>query len=290
MAAAKASRLAHEDQDLAVAHALAGRQRRARGSARSPRRCSARAASRPRSARRRASVQSSGSSGFSRTMRGMTTTWPGSCRPVRGMRLVGRGGDRRARESALNTVIDGIQHFARRAERKEERQRDEACVRLGDLLLEEAPHLLEHLRRGALEAEDRLLVVADREDRARRFDAPSARRRNPRPAPSPPPIGRGSCPAPRRPGCARCGGRACRAPRRTPRRATEGCASWRSGRESRARRPAAWRRDRPAGWRRRRRAARPSRRRRARGRSRAASGSSRVRFGGEASRRPGRSR
>ena len=38
------------------------------------------------------------------------------------------------------------------------------------------------------------------------------RRRNPRRSPAPPPTGRGSYPAPRRPGCARCGGRACRAP------------------------------------------------------------------------------
>ena len=75
----------------------------------------------------------------------------------------------------------------------------------------------EHRGRGALEAVDRLLLVADGEQRARRLAGAGARRRTPRPARGSPATARGSCPAPRRPGCGRGRRRACRAPTR-PRR------------------------------------------------------------------------
>ena len=67
-------------------------------------------------------------------------------------------------------------------------------------------------------------------------------------------------------------------PVRRRRRATGGCAPWRSGRRNRARRRAASRRGRPAGWRRRRRAAPRSPRRRGRRQNRSASARSRLRL------------
>ena len=70
--------------------------------------------------------------------------------------------------------------------------------------------------RGALEAVDRLLLVADGEQRARHRRARRCRRRTPRPARGSPATARGSCPAPRRPGCGRGRRRACRAPTRPP--------------------------------------------------------------------------
>ena len=70
--------------------------------------------------------------------------------------------------------------------------------------------------RRALEAVDRLLLVADGEQRARHVAGAAARRRTPRPARGSPATAPGSCPAPRRPGCGRARRRACRAPTRPP--------------------------------------------------------------------------
>ena len=178
---------------------------------------------------------------------------PGSVGAVRGMRLVGRSGDLAGKLASSNTVstacstsrVERNERKSGRATKRFSASRDPAARR-------SAASPTSIARRGALEAEDRLLVVADREDRARSRAPRPRRRRNPRRSPSPPSTGRGSCPAPRRPGCARRGGRACRAPTAPRRRATGGCAPSRSGRRNRARRRAAWRRDRPAGWRRRR--------------------------------------
>ena len=83
--------------------------------------------------------------------------------------------------------------------------------------LEVVAHRREFARRRALEREDRLLLVADREDRARAGRARPRRRRIRRPAPSRSPIASGSCPAPRRSAHDGCRGRACSAPRRPTR-------------------------------------------------------------------------
>ena len=70
----------------------------------------------------------------------------------------------------------------------------------------------ELVRRGALEREDRLLAVADREDRARILRRCPGRRRTPRSARRSPATAPGWCPAPRRSAHGRCRRRACRAP------------------------------------------------------------------------------
>ena len=80
-------------------------------------------------------------------------------------------------------------------------------------------------RGGALEGEDRLLLVADREDGARaRAARPGAGGELMGEEADDRPIASGWCPAPRRPGYGRCRGRACRAPsRRRPAAAARGC-------------------------------------------------------------------
>ena len=137
--------------------------------------------------------------------------------------------------------IDRVEHGRGRAEGNIEVDRHE--IVLGDAALfgEPLAHLLELARIGALEAEDRLLGVADGEHRAAAFDRALARRRIPRSAGGSPPTGRGWCPAPRRPARGRCRRRACRAPRPHWPRSPGGAASPRSGRRSRAPRAVAWR-------------------------------------------------
>ena len=72
------------------------------------------------------------------------------------------------------------------------------------------------LRRGALEAVDRLLLVADREQRARHVARAAAGEELLGQRARPPATAPGSYPAPRRPGCGRGRRRACRAPTRPP--------------------------------------------------------------------------
>ena len=74
-------------------------------------------------------------------------------------------------------------------------------------------HLVECARRRALKREDRLLLVADRKDRAPPFGARPSRRKF-RDRAHDLPIASGWCPAPHRSAHGRCRDRACRAPRR----------------------------------------------------------------------------
>src|SRR6185437_947142 len=59
--------------------------------------------------------------------------------------------------------VDGVEYRLRRAEREGERHVRERPLRLAMTLGEGALHLREHLGRRALEGEDGLLLVADRE-------------------------------------------------------------------------------------------------------------------------------
>ena len=155
-------------------------------------------------------------------------TWPASTTPC-------------AASIFTEHPIDRVEHGRRRAEGDIEVDRHE--ILLGDAALFGEPfaHLLELARIGALEAEDRLLGVADGEHRAAALDRALARRRIPRSAGGSPPTGRGWCPAPRRPARGRCRRRACRAPRPRWPRSPAGAAWPRSGRRSRAPRAVAWR-------------------------------------------------
>ena len=67
-------------------------------------------------------------------------------------------------------AVDGVENLDRRAEGQRQRAAHEAGAGVEGGALEEARHVGQHVRRRALEAEDRLLVVADRKDRARRAD------------------------------------------------------------------------------------------------------------------------
>ena len=62
--------------------------------------------------------------------------------------------------------VDRFEHGRRRAERHRQRRRGEGELRLAMTDFQPAAHGGEHMRRGALEGEDRLLLVADGEDRA----------------------------------------------------------------------------------------------------------------------------
>src|ERR1700733_3387684 len=60
--------------------------------------------------------------------------------------------------------VDGVENRLRRAEREGQRNFGERPLGITMTLFERALHFREHLGRRALEGEDRLLLVADRED------------------------------------------------------------------------------------------------------------------------------
>ena len=236
-----ALQLAHQRVDEGVApahqhHEVAGMQQLAAAARRSsPIRLSgmdgrsaapaARAAHRRRVARRAATGRSCRPRSARRATSGQSSTVPGLA--------VAAGDDARHRRrrpgralrfGSREHPVDGVEHRRGRAEGDGEvdltqnaLERRDACART------RLAHLVELARIGALEAEDRLLGVADREDRAVALDRAPRRRRTPRSsAARSPPIGRDWCPAPRRPGRGRCRRRACRAPRRRSRRSPAG--------------------------------------------------------------------
>src|SRR5581483_10516476 len=89
---------------------------------------------------------------------------------VHGRRLIRR--ESRIRRRLREHMIDGREYGRYRAEGIEKLWRDEFELRFVIFLRETPPHLVELMRRGALEREDRLLVVADGEHRP--VDAPCA--------------------------------------------------------------------------------------------------------------------
>ena len=76
------------------------------------------------------------------------------------------GGDAGIDLARLEHTVDRAEHVGAGTERVVETQVAPAELRPVELALEQMPHLVERLRRGALEREDRLLLVADGEDRA----------------------------------------------------------------------------------------------------------------------------
>ena len=77
-----------------------------------------------------------------------------------------RGGDAAPSQFGPEGHVDGVENCLRRAEREGERHVGERPLGVAMTLCECALHFREHFRCGALEGEDRLLLVADREDGA----------------------------------------------------------------------------------------------------------------------------
>src|SRR5271154_4993595 len=88
-------------------------------------------------------------------------------------RLSGRG-DAPPGRGGPKGLIDGVENRLRRPERESERDLGERPSSVAMSLVEGALHFGEHLRRGALESEDRLLLVADRKHGAVRGARPGA--------------------------------------------------------------------------------------------------------------------
>ena len=152
-------------------------------------------------------------------------------------------------------AIDQRQDLRRRAEAAVHRQIEELggidsrpAASLARALNQARKRRLDRTRGiGALEAEDRLLVVADREDGA----MASSRRPSPaeifeRERAHDVPLPLRWCPAPRRPGYGRSTGRACSAPNRPCRGSAAAARPSGSGRRNRPRRGRAWRRHKRA--------------------------------------------
>ena len=104
--------------------------------------------------------------------------------------------------------VDRIEHGRRRAERDVEFDRHEHAVGDAAAFVEPLAHLLQLARIGALEAEDRLLGVADSENGAAAADRAVAHEEFLGEAGGSPPTDRDWCPAPRRPAHGRCRRRA----------------------------------------------------------------------------------
>ncbi len=73
----------------------------------------------------------------------------------------------------LENLVDRGKNAGRRAKRQGERHLRERLSAGRKLGFEFSPHLVEHVRRGALEGKDRLLFVADREESARAWALPA---------------------------------------------------------------------------------------------------------------------
>ena len=170
---------------------------------------------RPRPAATRARPRSAVSC-FSVGQTSTSPAWPDAVRDVRGsargaaVRPGVRAGDRRRCGRPRPAAARPSGTTGRAARAATAARRAPACA------ANASPVAANMCGRGALEAVDRLLLVADGEQRARHARARRCRRRTPRPARGSPATAPGSCPAPRRPGCGRGRRRACRAPTRPP--------------------------------------------------------------------------
>ena len=222
--------LAHQHQDVARRAPRAARRRRRRIARVDPalHRCArsaARAGRAGSSPASRRTARPSLRSRASRPARSSARARPGPARCARTASctvapgIVGQAGD--APAARLNTASTALEHDRRRAERVLKLHVARSAVRpASNALAKCALHLVELLRLRALEREDRLLLVADREDRARDLARARAGEELGRSAAGRSPIASGSCPAPRRSARGRCRGRACSAPRRRARSAS----------------------------------------------------------------------
>ncbi len=145
-----------------------------------------------------------------RGIAGQRKTLPGLVAAPRGVqRRPWLGGQAGVGLGARERGVDGREHLRHGAERQVQRDVVPPAAGCARRPAEVEAHARKPRRHGALKRKDRLLLVADGEEGPRLPRSRPRRRKIPPPACRSPATGAGSCPAPRRPGCGRCRGRAC---------------------------------------------------------------------------------